>query len=99
MEAVWENEPIRKELLMGFETKPGSPPVEMRFTRRPLGLDFDAGAAPIIINRLQPRGHAEAVGVQIGMVVRSIDGEDVTGRDFEYQYAKLRRCCAELSYG
>lgn len=65
-------------LNVGF-TLPDESTQVITFVERPLGLDFDK-RVPIVIKR----------GPREGWTMISVDGEDVTGKDFEYIYGVLK---------
>lgn len=55
------------------------------FTRKPLGFDFEK-SAPIKVDQVQAGGHAAELGVDKGWTVKRINGEDMSGRDFETKF-------------
>eukprot|EP00747_Dinoflagellata_sp_TGD_P165023 gnl/TRDRNA2_/TRDRNA2_185781_c0_seq1.p1 gnl/TRDRNA2_/TRDRNA2_185781_c0~~gnl/TRDRNA2_/TRDRNA2_185781_c0_seq1.p1 ORF type:complete len:126 (-),score=31.18 gnl/TRDRNA2_/TRDRNA2_185781_c0_seq1:123-500(-) len=81
-------------LMLGLQKDDGSV-VELSFRRRPLGLDFEK-KAPIMIKKVQAKSHAEDVGLKVGWTVVSINGEDVTKKDFAYQYDCIRKASKAL---
>lgn len=51
----------------------------IHFTERPLGLTFNE-AMPIIVDRVDQ--HAAVLGVQVGWIVKEIDGHDITNMTY-----------------
>eukprot|EP00747_Dinoflagellata_sp_TGD_P168669 gnl/TRDRNA2_/TRDRNA2_195622_c0_seq1.p1 gnl/TRDRNA2_/TRDRNA2_195622_c0~~gnl/TRDRNA2_/TRDRNA2_195622_c0_seq1.p1 ORF type:complete len:128 (-),score=22.85 gnl/TRDRNA2_/TRDRNA2_195622_c0_seq1:110-493(-) len=66
------------------------------FQRKPLGLDFEK-KAPIVVSKVQTGSHAEKIGVRIGMTMVKICGQDITEKDFTYQFALLRKASKMLA--
>lgn len=63
---------------------------EFTFHTRPLGCEIEK-TVPITIKTVHPEANAAKVGVQVGWVVRCINGEDVTRREFKEIVNMLRK--------
>merc|ERR1712032_387548 len=50
---------------------------QLKFVRRPIGIDFHTGLSPMTVKRLQKGSHAEELGVESDWTVRSINGVEV----------------------
>mmetsp|Transcript_123836 Transcript_123836/g.309538 ORF Transcript_123836/g.309538 Transcript_123836/m.309538 type:complete len:130 (+) Transcript_123836:101-490(+) len=75
--------------------------VELIFAMRPLGMTFDAiltftGEAPVVIAEVAEGGHAAALGVKVGMVIKAIGADDVTSLPFRDCLAKLAKAAEAL---
>lgn len=62
--------------------------IEVNFTSRPLGMAFHVGKMPSVVISIFIGSLAGSLGVKKGMVVKSIDDEDVTQVSFE-RFTKL----------
>lgn len=81
-----------------FEVPGSAATHAVRFTKRPVGFDFHR-EAPIKVDRVVQGSHAEQLGVQPGWVVRSIQGEDMHGRDFEAKFDHFCKALRDLPGG
>mmetsp|Transcript_74 Transcript_74/g.240 ORF Transcript_74/g.240 Transcript_74/m.240 type:complete len:175 (+) Transcript_74:48-572(+) len=59
------------------------------FTRRPLGLNFRKGEAPLVILSVDHNSDGEAVGVETGMELLRVGGEDLSGLLYKESFARL----------
>mmetsp|Transcript_29856 Transcript_29856/g.75135 ORF Transcript_29856/g.75135 Transcript_29856/m.75135 type:complete len:137 (+) Transcript_29856:78-488(+) len=53
------------------------------FQKSPLGLTFHANKVPVVIKKLASGGHAEELGVQTGMQIKTIGGKDLTDMSYD----------------
>jgi hypothetical protein len=61
----------------------------IKICHRPFGVEFgktQAGCAEVA--RVQHQSYAEQLGVEVGWIVRSVDGEDVSNKQFD----QIQRC-------
>lgn len=73
-----------------LKTQGTSDVVKLKFTKAPLGMSFDADRMPIVVNALNGKGQAKELGVQPGMVITEIGGENVMTMGYEEAYALMR---------
>jgi len=63
----------------------------VQLLRRPLGAEFaKLGSGPCKIEKIRPQSHAAEIGMEIGWIVKSIGGEDVTRKTFEEMQGVLK---------
>eukprot|EP00927_Polykrikos_kofoidii_P055709 TRINITY_DN49923_c0_g1_i1.p1 TRINITY_DN49923_c0_g1~~TRINITY_DN49923_c0_g1_i1.p1 ORF type:complete len:162 (-),score=32.44 TRINITY_DN49923_c0_g1_i1:56-541(-) len=79
--------PPKEGVTMKFGTENGKEET-VTFTKRPLGMDFDK-RVPIIMKRVTPNGHGYDLGVKAGWTLLAVNGEDITGMQFEQVYNLL----------
>eukprot|EP00406_Dinophysis_acuminata_P054793 CAMPEP_0179319710 /NCGR_PEP_ID=MMETSP0797-20121207/57630_1 /TAXON_ID=47934 /ORGANISM="Dinophysis acuminata, Strain DAEP01" /LENGTH=505 /DNA_ID=CAMNT_0021031099 /DNA_START=60 /DNA_END=1575 /DNA_ORIENTATION=+ len=72
--------------------------LEAIFNTRPLGMAFNVGRMPCVVKSIIVGSVAGSLGVKKGMVIKSIDGEDVTEMAYEVFYDKFSRKCGSLRY-
>jgi len=65
----------------------------VKICHRPFGVEF--GKTPFGyagVAKVQPHSYAEQLGVEVGWIVKSVDGEDVGNKDF-YQVQRCVQIC------
>lgn len=70
------------ELEVEFQ-KPDGSRTRLTFKERPLGMKYEPGSSPLAISDVIKRRHAQAMGVQVGWKVLTIDGQDVSQSPFK----------------
>lgn len=99
VEATTATSPLRKEpqkereelvLRLGFVGG-----MEVVFTCQPLGIEFE-NEAPITIATVVKGSQAERLGVQVGWVVKIVNGKDILGEEFEAQFHFLASAARSL---
>lgn len=66
------------------------------FTSRPLGVKFEDGQTPMIVEVVCPGGVADNLGIEKGMALSEIEGLDVTRRPYTESFTLLTECCRRL---
>eukprot|EP00747_Dinoflagellata_sp_TGD_P186817 gnl/TRDRNA2_/TRDRNA2_44135_c0_seq1.p1 gnl/TRDRNA2_/TRDRNA2_44135_c0~~gnl/TRDRNA2_/TRDRNA2_44135_c0_seq1.p1 ORF type:complete len:151 (-),score=14.14 gnl/TRDRNA2_/TRDRNA2_44135_c0_seq1:29-481(-) len=90
-----EPTPRYPTMVVRFETVEGSS-VDISFTHRPLGIDFDM-RAPIVITEVTPNSFAEQRGVRTGWKIKSVNGEHFSAdKGFQFQYDVLKMISNQL---
>jgi len=69
--------------------------VDKDFHRKPLGMDFERGT-PIVVTGVKQMSPGEEVGVEVGWIIKAINGEVITNEPFDYAHDILRKCCRVL---
>jgi hypothetical protein len=71
---------------------------KLRFvlTSRPLGVKFEDGQTPMIVEFVYPGGVADNLGIEKGMALSEIEGLDVTRRPYMESFALLMERCRRL---
>jgi len=70
----------------------------VHFKWKPFGICFDK-QSPIRITVVEPRSQAAELGVQVGWCFKTVNGEDVTRKDFDSLFALLKAQAASLPSG
>lgn len=70
----------------------------VNFTSRPLGMQFNVGMMPCVVKSIVLGSVAGNLGVKKGMVIKALDGENVTEMVYDEFYAKLSKKCIALPY-
>mmetsp|Transcript_73117 Transcript_73117/g.156656 ORF Transcript_73117/g.156656 Transcript_73117/m.156656 type:complete len:451 (-) Transcript_73117:18-1370(-) len=68
-------------------------PVKFTFTRRPIGIEFDAG----VVSGFAPTSVAWEMGVKKGMMLKAINGSDIARMKHEDVYRLLAEKCKLLA--
>jgi len=71
---------------------------ELSFVKTPLGMDFKA-KDPAVVRGVTADSHAAELGVQVGWVISAINGDDMTGKDFETFFSKLQTESVKAALG
>jgi len=66
-----------------------------RFSQKPLGMNFNE-EMPIRIGSFVPPSYAEACGVQIGMILATVEGESLERKTYQDAWAKLSAAVGKL---
>eukprot|EP00429_Kryptoperidinium_foliaceum_P080469 CAMPEP_0176223130 /NCGR_PEP_ID=MMETSP0121_2-20121125/20588_1 /TAXON_ID=160619 /ORGANISM="Kryptoperidinium foliaceum, Strain CCMP 1326" /LENGTH=144 /DNA_ID=CAMNT_0017562359 /DNA_START=116 /DNA_END=550 /DNA_ORIENTATION=+ len=66
------------------------------FQRKPLGFKF-LSQVPLVVTNVDAGGHADELGVQVGMEVVAIGGETASGKAYKDLWDKLVAGSATLS--
>lgn len=72
--------------------------LDVIFTSRPLGISFERGKMPCVVSALITGSVAINLGVKKGMVIKSIDDDDVTNMVYEEFYEFFVEKCNALRY-
>lgn len=72
---------------IGFVLPDGSRK-ELAFCRRPLGCKIGP-KLPLFVKTVDQGTSAASMGVQAGWIIRTVNGEDLTGRDFDYSFLQI----------
>lgn len=71
---------------------------EVNFRSRPLGMQFNVGTVPCVVRSTVIGSAAGRIGVKKGMVIASIDDEDVTKVSYDEFYAIISEKSSVLPY-
>jgi hypothetical protein len=69
---------------------------EFKFRRGPFGMVYVSQIWPIIITQVAPNSHAAELGIQVGMQVIAVNGQNVEDSDHETVDRMLREASAWL---
>lgn len=78
-----------------FEVPGSGEKKTVQLTRKPVGIDFHY-TAPIKVDSVFPKSHAEELGIEKGWIVRSIHGEDMGGKDFKTKFDHFAKALSTL---
>mmetsp|Transcript_30750 Transcript_30750/g.88198 ORF Transcript_30750/g.88198 Transcript_30750/m.88198 type:complete len:128 (-) Transcript_30750:206-589(-) len=62
----------------------------VHFTRIPLGMSFDSGRVPMVVQDAFEGGEARKLGVKQGMVIVKIGETDVTGMTYDVAFRLMK---------
>eukprot|EP00747_Dinoflagellata_sp_TGD_P186592 gnl/TRDRNA2_/TRDRNA2_43684_c0_seq1.p2 gnl/TRDRNA2_/TRDRNA2_43684_c0~~gnl/TRDRNA2_/TRDRNA2_43684_c0_seq1.p2 ORF type:complete len:162 (-),score=24.76 gnl/TRDRNA2_/TRDRNA2_43684_c0_seq1:105-590(-) len=74
----------------------GGAMIERDFTKKPLGVDFDASSAPMIVRRVHALSMADELGIRPGWTLMEVDGEPVSNLDCRSQCQRLQDAARRL---
>mmetsp|Transcript_68990 Transcript_68990/g.173773 ORF Transcript_68990/g.173773 Transcript_68990/m.173773 type:complete len:145 (+) Transcript_68990:89-523(+) len=66
------------------------------FSKTPFGMCFTEAKVPVKIKKVGPGSHAEDLGIQVGMQLTKIGGENITSMSFDEVFAKVQAVSAAL---
>merc|ERR1712039_435901 len=92
-EAMQEAEAERLEITFLL----GEKELTVPFSKAPLGISFFAAKAPLVISSFPEGSQAVDLGLEIGMQVKAVMGEDVTAMKFEEALKMIQVRCETLS--
>lgn len=69
--------------------KKGEERVYANFVRKPLGFTYISNEVPMILTKVAPGSHAEALGVKVGMQVVEINGASMEGVTFPWIHQQI----------
>mmetsp|Transcript_47217 Transcript_47217/g.125420 ORF Transcript_47217/g.125420 Transcript_47217/m.125420 type:complete len:128 (-) Transcript_47217:138-521(-) len=78
---------------VGFDTADGVEVVVL--SQRPLGFKYTK-TVPLTITDVKPQSHGHMLGIKKGWMIRSIGGEDMTGKSTDHVHGELRKQAAVL---
>jgi len=88
-QAVPEPEPVPDgKVEFGFYDQEGKIQ-NFRFGTRPLGMNFDVEKMPIKIKSFKEGSHAQECGVEVGMVLATIEGESLEDKKYSEAWTKI----------
>jgi len=67
----------------------GKPQQTIVFEKRPIGFDFHPGKVPIVVDTVIPGSYAQELGVQSGWAILKINGEEMSGKDYDTKLSHL----------
>jgi len=79
--------PEKVQVEFGFNDSTGSKKTFL-FSEKPLGIDFDM-QMPIKIKAFKPDSHAQKCGVQVGMILATVDGRNIEKLTYDDAFAQI----------
>merc|ERR1712079_343012 len=55
----------------------------IKFEKKPLAINFEDKKVPIVVAKVSKNGHGYAQGVQKGMVLIEVNGEDISNMNYQ----------------